>query len=188
MVIYMAERTKRWIADKMKELMKKKPINRIRISEICDEAEIDRSTFYYHFKDKYALVAWIFYDSARSVDVVDFKTATQHMNQMKNDILFYKKAFEDTSQNALWQYMLEYFAEENVTAAKSLLKTDTLDPELCFEIRFYCYGAVGTVREWILKDGTETAERIVRMIYKSMPLKLRQLFYGDQAGFRKLET
>lgn len=49
----------------MKELMKRKSINRIRVCEICEEAEIDRSTFYYHFKDKYALVAWIFYRSDR---------------------------------------------------------------------------------------------------------------------------
>ena len=46
----MAERTKLWIADKMKALMKKKPIDKIRITEICQAAEIERSTFYYHFK------------------------------------------------------------------------------------------------------------------------------------------
>ena len=46
----MAERTKLWIADKMKSLMKKKSIDKIRITEICQAAEIERSTFYYHFK------------------------------------------------------------------------------------------------------------------------------------------
>ena len=36
----MAERTKLWIADKMKGLMKKKPIEKIRITEICQAADI----------------------------------------------------------------------------------------------------------------------------------------------------
>ncbi len=38
----MAERTKLWIADKMRELMKGKAISRIRITEICRTAEIER--------------------------------------------------------------------------------------------------------------------------------------------------
>ncbi len=171
----MAERTKLWIAEKMKHLMMKKTIDKIRISEICKEAGIDRSTFYYHFKDKYALTAWIFYYSARTVDVVDLKSGIQHMSQMKSDMLFYKNAFGDTSQNALWQYMLEYFVEENTAAVKSRLQTDTLNAELCFKIRFYCYGAVGTVREWIINDGPETAGMIVRMIDESMPLALKNI-------------
>jgi len=53
----MSYRTKIWIADIMKRLMKSKPIDKIRITEICSQAEIERSTFYYHFKDKYDLVA-----------------------------------------------------------------------------------------------------------------------------------
>ena len=48
-----------WIADQMRELMKRKPLSKIRITEICRVAEIERSTFYYHFKDKYDLIAWI---------------------------------------------------------------------------------------------------------------------------------
>ena len=32
--MHMAERTKIWIADKMKELMKNKPLDKIRVTEI----------------------------------------------------------------------------------------------------------------------------------------------------------
>ena len=53
----MAEITKLWIANKMRELMKYKSIDKIRVTEICKAAGIERPTFYYHFKDKYDLVA-----------------------------------------------------------------------------------------------------------------------------------
>ena len=175
----MAERTKLWIADKMKDLMKRTPIGKIRVSEICEAAEIDRSTFYYHFKDKYALVAWIFFSSAKGVEVADPDTAAGHMRQMKQDMLFYKRAFEDTSQNALWQYMLEYFVEENNAAVKAILGTDELDAELSFDIRFYCYGAVGMTREWILQDSPESAETFVRMTFALMPPALKEIYYGQ---------
>ena len=100
----MAERTKYWIADKMKSLMKKKSIDKIRITEICQAAKIERSTFYYHFKDKYELVAWIFFQDADRTTIIDLHDAAEGMKQMKNDMLFCKRAYEDTSQNALWQY------------------------------------------------------------------------------------
>ena len=85
----------------MKALMKRKPLEKIRVSEICAFAEIERSTFYYHFKDKYDLVAWIFYHSAEKMDVTSLSSAANHMKQMKIDYLFYKHAYEDNSPNAL---------------------------------------------------------------------------------------
>ncbi len=177
----MSERTKVWIADKMKDLMKRKPVDKIRITEICEAAGIERSTFYYHFKDKYTLVAWIFYYSARTVDVTDLTSSAAHLEQMKKDMQFYRRAFEDTSQNALWQYMLDYFTEENICAVKSILKTDELDPLLAHCIRYYCYGAVGMAREWIRKDNTISAEMFVEMTRSCMPEALREIYAKKQA-------
>jgi hypothetical protein len=36
----MSDRTKLWIADKMKSLMAKKSLDKIRVTEICREAQI----------------------------------------------------------------------------------------------------------------------------------------------------
>ncbi len=174
----MAERTKLWIADKMKELMKKKPLDKIRITEICQTAEIERSTFYYHFRDKYELVAWIFFQSADRTNLINPHDAAESMKQMKNDMLFYKRAYEDTSQNALWQYMLEYFSAKYTELAKKMSGRDTLDAQLLFNIRFYCYGAVGMTKEWVLQDNLTSAETIVQMMFSSMPEPLRQIYFG----------
>lgn len=176
----MAERTKLWIADKMKELMKKKSIDKIRITEICQAAEIERSTFYYHFKDKYELVAWIFFQSADRTDIIDLHDAANAMKQMKNEMLFYKRAYEDTSQNALWQYMLEYFAAKYTELAKTLSGTEVLDTQLIFSIRLYCYGAVGMTKEWVLQDNLTSAETIVQMMFTSMPESLKQIYFKSE--------
>jgi AcrR family transcriptional regulator len=82
-----------WIAEKMKELMKHKQIEKIRITEICRESGIERSTFYYHFQDKYDLIAWIFYHDAFGTDVTDIKESAESMKKMKNEILFYRRAY-----------------------------------------------------------------------------------------------
>ena len=49
----MTVRTKQWIAENMKKLMLKMPLDKIRVTEICREAEIERPTFYYHFNRPY---------------------------------------------------------------------------------------------------------------------------------------
>lgn len=177
----MADRTKLWIAEKTKELMKTKPIEKIRIAEICEAADIERSTFYYHFKDKYTLVAWIFYYSAKNVDVTGITTSVQHMQQMKKDMQFYKRAFEDTSQNALWQYMLEFFVDENIRAVKSIQHVDELDPQLIFMIRLYCCGAIGMAREWILEDSDLSAETIVQWTFACMPQALKDIYFQKES-------
>ncbi len=174
----MKDLMKQHIADKMLELMKQKPISRIRITEICAMCEIERSTFYYHFRDKYELVAWIFFRTARNVNVIDIKEAAESVKNMKNEMLFYIRAYEDTSQNALWQYMLEYFAAEYTKAAERILHTGSLDRQLLFSIRLYCYGAIGMTKEWVLNDNVTPAEEVVEMMFCSMPERLQKIYFG----------
>ena len=173
----MAEITKIWIADKMREIMKHKPLDKIRVTEICRAADIERPTFYYHFKDKYDLVAWMFCTDAYGTDITSVLSAAAGMNKMKQEILFYKRAYEDSSQNALWHYMVEYFTKRYSNLAKEKLGTDLLDPQLAYSIRFYCMGAVGMTREWVLTDNITSAETVVQMMFNSMPENLRKIFF-----------
>lgn len=174
----MAERTKLWIANTMKELMKTKPLEKIRVTEICRLAEIERPTFYYHFKDKYDLVAWIFFHDAFQTDVLSLESAARAMNRMRQDYIFYKRAYDDSSQNPLWQYMVEYFVNRYTQEAKAILGTDFLDPQTAYSIRLYCYGTAGMTREWLLSDNITPAETVVEMMFQSMSAPLREIFFN----------
>lgn len=52
--------TKRAFAFAMKELLKEEAFSKISVADICNRCEMSRKSFYYHFKDKYDLVNWIF--------------------------------------------------------------------------------------------------------------------------------
>ena len=177
----LAERTKIWIADKMKELMKTKSLDKIRVTEICRVAEIKRPTFYYHFKDKYDLVAWIFLSDAYDTDVISAESAAKGMAKMRQEFIFYKRAYDDVSQNALWHYMLEYFVKRYEVIAKEKLHTEVLDTQLRYSIRLYCYGTVGMTKEWLLNDNTTSAETVVQMMFASMPNNMRSIFFDKNA-------
>lgn len=42
----------------LKELLKKKPFDKITIADLTEDCGISRMAFYYHFKDIYDLVEW----------------------------------------------------------------------------------------------------------------------------------
>ena len=95
------------------------------------------------------------------------------MNQGRNYFIFYKRAFEDYSQNALWQYLVDYFTELYEAEARRILDVEALDTQTHISISLYCHGAVGMVREWLLSDNITPAETMVRMMFASMPEPLR---------------
>ncbi len=175
----MADRTKKWIAEAMKKLLQKKPLEKVYVTEICQEAEIERPTFYYHFKDKYDLMAWIFFQSAVRTDVLSVESAAASMEDMRREYTFYKRAYEDTSQNAMWSYMLEYFDQRYSRLAMERSGRE-LDAQTRFSIRLYCYGAVGMTREWLLNDKRTEATTVVERMFRSMPDFLQAIYFPGE--------
>ena len=80
----------------------------------------------------------------------------------------------------MWQYMLEYFVERYAQMAKQNLGTDTLDTQILYSIRLYCYGTLGMTREWVLTDNITPSRTAVQMMFESMPETLKQIFLGKQ--------
>ena len=54
----MSQITKKAIEASLKNLLLKKPFDKITINDIAEDCGISRMTFYYHFKDIYDLVEW----------------------------------------------------------------------------------------------------------------------------------
>mgnify|MGYP000118473261 CR=1 FL=1 len=56
----MSQITKNALAASLKKLLSKKELSKITITNITEECGVNRQTFYYHFKDIYDLLEWIF--------------------------------------------------------------------------------------------------------------------------------
>lgn len=70
----------------MKKLMRQRPFEKISVSDICNDCGINRKSFYYHFRDKYDLVNWIFYVGfVGGMDVVNY----ENVWDLLSDILDY---------------------------------------------------------------------------------------------------
>lgn len=133
---------------------------------VCDKGTVAGQIFHKELQ-LLQLVAWMFCTDAYGTDLTSVSSAAAGMNKMKREILFYKRAYEDSSQNALWHYMLEYFVPRYTELVKEKPGTDLLDTQLAYSIRFYCMGAVGMTQEWVLNDNITSAETVVQMMFHS---------------------
>ena len=60
----MAQTTKKAFAASLKKLLSQKPLDKIKISDITNDCAVNRQTFYYHFKDIYDLLEWVYTNEA----------------------------------------------------------------------------------------------------------------------------
>lgn len=104
---------KKALAAALKSLMQTQAFEKISVGEICEVCELSRKSFYYHFKDKYDLVEWIFHTefitavtSARVTDRWVFVRAL--CDYFYRERAFYAKLFHLTGQHSFRQYFSEY--------------------------------------------------------------------------------
>jgi len=88
--------TKMVIRDSLMELMKSKPIPSVSIKAICELADINRSTFYSHYKDQYDLL--------RQVE-------EETLSYFENMLDRYKDKHSKTETTQMLEEMLAYIAK-----------------------------------------------------------------------------
>ena len=104
--------TKNALAASMKKLMRQKPFEKISVSDICADCGINRKSFYYHFRDKYDLVNWIFYVGFMGgIDTSGrrggWDLLTQICRYFYSEKEFYRSALSFEGQNSLRDYIIE---------------------------------------------------------------------------------
>ena len=72
-------KSKRALYNALIHLMKKKTFEEIKVSDICNEALINRSTFYAHFEDKYSLLSSMLDNLKQQFNVHLYTVYPQHI-------------------------------------------------------------------------------------------------------------
>ncbi len=109
--------TKRALATSLKELMAEQPFGKINVAQICERCNMNRKSFYYHFKDKYDLVNWIFdtefiellKHEDLSADYTERWAFIEKINRyFYQNHSFYRKALQIKGQNSFSDHFREY--------------------------------------------------------------------------------
>lgn len=112
----------RMFAGELESMMARMPLSKVRVADLCVRCGVERRVFYYHFKDKYDLVAWMF-EWDRLTAAAACKPYTQAFYAESHRLIwarrdFYRRAFEKDTQNSIERYLLQFSVEANEAALK----------------------------------------------------------------------
>lgn len=169
----MSQVTKRALEQSLKNLLLKKPLTKITISDITEDCGINRMTFYYHFKDIYDLVEWAcLEDAKRALDEKKtYDTWQQWLLQIfeavqenKPFILnvyrcVHREQVEKYLQPLVDQLMLDVIQEES---ASMVIREEDKQ----FIAKIYAYIFIGVMLDWIKDDMREAPQEIVARLVK----------------------
>lgn len=165
--------TKRLLKESLIRLMDTKSVQNITVSELCEAAEINRTTFYHH----YGCPADVLRDI--ETDVIDDLTQIWEekcagnpcpLNARAEMLCAYfqehkdmaKRFFRDNSTNT--EFASELFWASHTRAIYAQMFADIDEDSRRLMTTFLCNGSYHMIRQWILEDIPKTPKEMGEMI------------------------
>lgn len=155
--------TKEAIALAFKRILETQPLSKVSIKDITEYCNISRNTFYYHFKDKYDLISWIFH-SDMLTHVNSFTDPVKLSESFCNvckclyvNRKFYLACFQYVGQNSLYESLLSYYYELwkiNIDMKYTEHGFKLSEDELNILAKLKAHAFVGVISDWV-KDGMD---------------------------------
>jgi len=176
--------TKKSLAESLKKAMRKKPFSKITVSEIINDCDVNRKTFYYHFEDIYALLKWMFEEEAIEVVknfdlLVHYEEAIRFvMNYVDENDYIISCAYDSIGRDEMKRFFYTDFvgvvtAVINEAQEKMNLKTD---PEFkMYAAKFYTEAIAGMLLDWVKEKDKSDREQIVRYLTKIIETALQSM-------------
>lgn len=156
--------TKKALAESMKKLMSEKQFSKITVSDICELCDMNRKSFYYHFKDKYDLVNWIF--DVEFISVARKKSFNDSMDVFRALFLyfeenkeFYKKALSVDDYNSFREHFRKLLPNVFSARIDEMLITEDIEPrKKAFCIHVLSDGFIAATERWLAGKENISAE------------------------------
>lgn len=167
--------TKRALAQALKELMARQPLEKISVGAICAACDMNRKSFYYHFKDKYDLVEWIFESEfvalLKDVDPADkWAFLGTLCDYFYRERTFYIRALEVQGQNAFRDYFREFFYQ-SIEPFLSLKEESGLREDVAaFYSHFVSDAVLLAIIRWLTEGARLPPEEFVRLMQEASEL------------------
>ena len=156
----------------------------MRVGELCERCDTGRQTFYYHFRDKYDVVAWVFERDYRMAELDApacghaQATVARALELMWSRRAFYRAAFADNSQNSIAEHIQDFDVRLMSHIVKDHLGVAELDPWQLFAIKHHSYGSIGCTIEWLNGTLQATPAQLAEWEFARMPDFLREAYAG----------
>ena len=178
-------KTKKILFSALLKLMEQKNFERIKISDICDEALVNRSTFYAHYEDKYELL----------IELIE-ELKISFLNELKdNDNSFFSKEYlmdllsiliEHIDENRkvynaillnnkngiLIDFLIDVIEKDISERLKDRIDIKNSNIPIDIVVKFYVGGLINIGVSWLTNKEQYTKEELLTYIDKLIPEKL----------------
>lgn len=178
-------KTKKILFDTLLKLMKTKSFEKIKISDICEEALINRSTFYAHYEDKYELLMGLFEEKKLSLlkefegnENVSF--SKQYLMDLLNILIdhieenkgIYGAILTNNRNGILIDFLIDVIERDVSERLKNSneIKNSTLPLDII--VKFYAGGLINIGITWITRTEKYSKEELLSYIDKLIPDKI----------------
>ena len=163
--------TKRLMKDAMLELLEQKELSNISVTELCQTADVHRSTFYKYYTDTADLFREIEQDFLEQIPfppkVLDQKSekqllaaTTAFFDYIRENRRTFQVFFRSSVESAVSSRLVDLLCSRYIT----LIECDDEKKEAYIRV-YIASGTVGMLREWVKADFNVSSRKIAEMMY-----------------------
>ena len=178
-------KTKKILFDSLLKLMKNKNFEKIKISDICEESLINRSTFYAHYEDKYELLIDLFEEQKIALlkkleNNENIIFSKEYMMELLNILIdhidenreMYSAILTNNRDGILIDFLIDAIERDVSDRLKN--NNEIIDSNLPLDIivKFYAGGLINIGISWITRNEKYSKEELLSYIDKLIPDKI----------------
>ena len=166
-------KTKAKLAECYLQLCAKKNSSKISVRELTTAAQVNRQTFYYHFKDIQALLHWIYCQDALKY-LIEEQVALDNWEEQVFKLLksiyqkrfFYKMMLLENRESVMQAFfpIIEQVFRQLFRQVDEEEKLSENDHQ--FYSRFFSFGCCGILETWIKEDYPEQPVAIAAQLFQ----------------------
>lgn len=168
----MSDLTKQALIASFKKLLETEPFDKITISDITNDCGLSRQTFYYHFRDIFDMIRWIY--NSESLNEIGgrggYGTWQDKIRELFDYTLNNKSLILGTFNSKCRNDLVGYYMDVSIRKISDIVEMksdgDIAEKDKKFIASVYAYTFVGIMVDWISDGMKESSEEMVDRVYK----------------------
>ena len=164
--------TKQALIASFKKLLETEPFDKITISDITNDCGLSRQTFYYHFRDIFDMIRWIY--NSESLNEIGgrggYGTWQDKIRELFDYTLNNKSLILGTFNSKCRNDLVGYYMDVSIRKISDIVEMksdgDIAEKDKKFIASVYAYAFVGIMVDWISDGMKESSEEMVDRVYK----------------------
>ncbi len=188
----MSERTASAIVNAFNKLITENDFQKITVEMIMQEAQVSRSTFYRHFKDKYEVM------NANFKNILDYYIVPERSKNYRDlcfhlfeygqeNLKVFKRALDSTGMNSFSNFIYEYSFLTALAITKANRNGEGFTPVEELQADVFCNGICAVYQKMVNQRYAVNPSDAADALYEMMPKSLKHYWWPENLDWKELQ-